>query len=141
MDRTEEVSGGLVIAGGNGAELLESGEEVLDKVARFVEFSIIVSGDLAISLGRDDGQLASGDQRGDDPLIGIERLIGDQRIGQHGREQVIGSDEIMGLSACQEEAHGVAQGIDQGMDLGAQPAARASDRLVFAGFFSAPALC
>jgi len=45
------------------------------------------------------------------------------------------------LAAGQEEADRVAQRIDQGVYLGAQSAARSPDRLVFAGFFSAPALC
>jgi len=39
------------------------------------------------------------------------------------------------------EADRVAQGINQSMDLGAQPAAGPSDRLIFAVFFLAPALC
>jgi hypothetical protein len=54
---------------------------------------------------------------------------------------MIGADEIMCLPAGQEEAKRVAQRIDQGMDLGAQSAARAANRLVRTGFFSAPALC
>ena len=36
IDGSEEVAGGLVIAGGDGAELLEPGEEVLDQMARLV---------------------------------------------------------------------------------------------------------
>jgi len=45
------------------------------------------------------------------------------------------------LAAGQEEADRIAQRIDQGVYLGAQSAARAPDRLVLVGFFSAPALC
>jgi hypothetical protein len=54
---------------------------------------------------------------------------------------VIGPDQVVRLAAGQEEADRVAQRVDQGVDLGAQSAARASDRLVFANFFWAPALC
>jgi hypothetical protein len=54
---------------------------------------------------------------------------------------MIGADQIMRLTAGEEEVDGVAQRIDQGMDLGAQSAARATDRLVLADFFWAPALC
>ena len=43
MDGGEEVAGGLVIAGGDGTELLEFGEEVLDQVARLIEVSVIVA--------------------------------------------------------------------------------------------------
>ena len=37
MDRGQEISGGFVVAGGDGAELLEFGEEIFDQVSRFVE--------------------------------------------------------------------------------------------------------
>ena len=40
VDGGEEISGGLVIARGNGAEPLEFTEEILDQVARFVEFPV-----------------------------------------------------------------------------------------------------
>jgi hypothetical protein len=39
------------------------------------------------------------------------------------------------------KANRVAQGIDRGMNLGAQSTFAASDGLVGAPFFSAPALC
>jgi hypothetical protein len=57
------------------------------------------------------------------------------------RQQHIGSIQIAGLTAGQMKADGVAQGIDRGMNFGAQPAFAASDGLVGAPFFSAPALC
>jgi hypothetical protein len=47
----------------------------------------------------------------------------------------------MGLARRQDEAQRIAQRIDKRMNLGAQPAFAASDRLVFAVFFCAPALC
>ena len=54
---------------------------------------------------------------------------------------MVGADQIMRLSAGQVEADRIAKRIDQGVDLGAQAAARTPDRLVFASFFWAPALC
>ena len=57
------------------------------------------------------------------------------------RDPRLGALQVMGLARCQEEADWIAQGIDQGMDLGAQSAFAAPDRLVFAVFFWAPALC
>jgi hypothetical protein len=80
-------------------------------------------------------------QQHDDPFIGVEGFVTDQHIGLHVRQQMIGADQIMRLTAGEEEVDGVAQRIDQGMDLGAQSAARATDRLVLADFFWAPALC
>jgi hypothetical protein len=41
VDGSEEVLGGLVVAGCDGAELLESGEEVLDQMTRLVEIAVI----------------------------------------------------------------------------------------------------
>jgi hypothetical protein len=76
-----------------------------------------------------------------DALLGIERLVGDQRVGLHLGQKMICTDQIMRFAAGQEEAGRVAERIDGGMDLGAQSAARAPDRLVLAGFFWAPALC
>ncbi len=54
---------------------------------------------------------------------------------------MISADQVVDLAASQMKAERIAERIDQGMDFGAQPAARAPDRLVLAGFFWAPALC
>ncbi len=43
MDRAEEVSGGLVIAGRDSSELLELADEILDEMARFVHLSVEIS--------------------------------------------------------------------------------------------------
>ena len=40
MDGGEEISGGFVVAGGNGSELFEFAEEVFDQMACFGEFLI-----------------------------------------------------------------------------------------------------
>ena len=140
MDCGEEVAGGLVISRGDGAVLLEPGKEVLDQMARLEQLPVIVAADLPVGLRRDHHGLARGEQRIDDPFLGIERLIGDQRAGLHRRQQLVGAGQIMRLAWGEEEAQGIAQGIDQGMDLGAQPAFAAADRLI-AVFFLAPALC
>jgi hypothetical protein len=47
----------------------------------------------------------------------------------------------MGLARRQDEVQRIAQRIDKRMNLGAQPAFAAPDRLAFAVFFCAPALC
>jgi hypothetical protein len=47
----------------------------------------------------------------------------------------------MGLPRSQKEGQRIAQAIDHGMDFRAQSAFAAPDRLVFAVFFWAPALC
>jgi hypothetical protein len=47
----------------------------------------------------------------------------------------------MGLAWRQQKSQRIAERIDQRVNLGAQPAFAAPDRLVFARFFWAPALC
>jgi hypothetical protein len=54
---------------------------------------------------------------------------------------VVGTDQVVSLTASQKHAGRVSERIDEGVDLGAQSAARAPDGLVIAGFFWAPALC
>ena len=135
MNGGEEVSCGLVVAGGDAAELLELGEEVLDQVPCFVEVAIVIPAHLAVGLWGDHDGLAGGGQRDDHPCIGVESLVGDQRIGLHRRQQMVGARQIVCLAAGQEEAQRIAQGIDQGVNLGAQPSPGAADGLVLAGFF------
>ncbi len=53
MDSGEEVSSGFVVACGDGAELFEFGEEVLDQVSGFVEFLVVKPLFFAIGFGRD----------------------------------------------------------------------------------------
>ena len=47
----------------------------------------------------------------------------------------------MSLARGEEEGERIAQRVDKSMDFGAQSALAAPNRLVFAGFFWAPALC
>lgn len=141
MDAGEEVAGELVVARGDGAELLELAEEVLDQVARFVERFVVGPRRRAAALGRDHRQLAGGGERFDHPGIGVECLVGNQRVGGKRGQEGVGTLQVVRLAGREQEADRVAERIDQGVDLGAQPAFAAADRLVFAGFFCAPALC
>ena len=108
----EEVSGGLVVAGGDGAELLEFGEEIFDEVACLEQVAIIVTADLAVGFGRDHHGLSGGDERIDDALLGVEGFVGDQCIGLYSRQQVIGPDEIMGFTTAQVEIGGISERVD-----------------------------
>ena len=71
VDGGEEISGGFVIACGDGSELFELAEEILDQVARLVELAVKRAGGGAVSPERDDGGFAGLGQGLDDPLIGI----------------------------------------------------------------------
>src|ERR1700756_2024214 len=110
-------------------------------MARAIKLSVVVARRGPVGSRRDHHGLTSGRQRLKYASIGVERLVGDQRIGLHRGQQVVRPHQVVCLAAGQEEADRVAQCVDQGVDLGAQSTARAADRLVLAGFFWAPALC
>ena len=129
LDCGQKVAAGFVVTGGDGSELLEPGEEILDQMTCLEEVAIIVAADLPMGPRRDHHRLAGSNEWLDNPLISIECPIADQGVGLHCRQQVIGADKVMSLAAGQVEADGVAQRVDEGMDLGAQSAARAADRL------------
>ena len=104
LDGGEKVALRLVVAGGDGAELLELGEEVLDQVTCLEEVSVIVAANLPVCLGRDDRGLAGGGQWGEDTFISIEGLVGDDGIGLHGWQEVIGAEQIVRLTSGQVAA-------------------------------------
>ena len=55
MEGGEEISRGFVVARGDGTELFEFAEEVLDEVARLVEVAIKIAAGEAVFSGRDHG--------------------------------------------------------------------------------------
>jgi len=138
---SKEVPPCFVVACCNGTELFDFGKEILDQMARFVDIPIVTAQFAPVGFGRDHRDPANLGKWREDACVGVECLVGDQRAGLHCGQEVVGSDEIMGLAAGQEEADRVTERIDQGVDLGAQSTARTPDRLVLAGFFLAPALC
>ena len=141
MDRREEVGGPLVVAGGDGAELPQLGEEVRDQVPRLVEVLVVRAGVLAVGLGRDDGRLAGPRERPEHALLGVERLVRDHRVGPDPGQQRVGAFEIVRLSGREREPGRVAQRVDRGVDLGRRAALAPADRLGRAVPPLAPALC
>jgi hypothetical protein len=141
MDSGEEVLGGFVVAGGDGAELLELGEEILDQVPGLVELAIVVPRSPSVLPRWNDRRFAGCCERLDDPLVGIKGLVGNERVRLDGRQQAIGPDEIMGLAARQGKANRIAERIHQRMDFGGQPTLAAPDGFVPTPFLRAPAEC
>jgi hypothetical protein len=72
VDGSEEISGGFVVAGGDSSELFEFTEEILDQVARLVEFRVEIARLPTVVSGRDNGRFAGGCQGFADPCISIE---------------------------------------------------------------------
>jgi hypothetical protein len=130
-----------LLSGGDRTKLLDPGEEVLDQVARTIKLSIVIARRGPVGSWRDHRGLTSGGQRLKDALIGVERLVGDQRIGRHRGQHVVSPHQVVCLAAGQKKVNRVAQRVDQSVDLGAQSAARTANRVVLSSFFGAPALC
>jgi hypothetical protein len=119
MDGGPEVPCSFVVTGCDGTELLEFSEEVFDQVSCIVDIPVVGSGDFAVCFRRDHDALVLVGEQGDDPLIGIECFVGDQQIGLHGGQKMIGTDQIVGLAAAQDERCRIAEGIDQSTNFGA----------------------
>jgi len=141
MDRSEEVSRGFVVAGGDRSELFEFAEEIFDQAARLVKFPVVISAFFAIALWRNDRLLSGGQKRLDHSLVGIVSLVGQHRISVEHRQKLIGAVKVMRLSRREKKAGGIAESVDGGVDFRAQSAFAASDCLLFTAFFCAPALC
>lgn len=139
INGAEEVAGGLVVAGGDAAILLELGEELLDQVTRPVQVFVIVTRLFAAALGRNDDAFARVLQPIDHPFLGIVGFVGNNGGCLNARQQRIRAVQVVRLPRRQMKTGRVAQGIDGGMDFRAQPAAAAPDR--FGASFFAPALC
>ena len=137
----QEASRGLVVAGGDGPELLELSEEVFDQVPGLVE--VFVEGAWCRSgFPRwDHRRLARLGQRREHPLVGIEGLVGNEGVRLQPGQKGIRSGQIVLLTAGEMEADRVAKGIHQRVDLGCQPALAAADGLILAKFLGAPAAC
>ena len=75
MDCGEEISGGFVVACGDGSELFELAEEILDEMPRFVYLLVERPLDFAVPLGRDHRGFACRKKRVDDTLVGIEGFV------------------------------------------------------------------
>src|SRR3954469_10817902 len=119
----------LVIAGGDGPELLQLGEGVLDEVAPAIHVAIEVDRGLADGLGRDHRDGPAGVKVCPQP-VHVEGFVAEQGVEGDARNQRPHADAVVALAGQQDEAHQVAEGVDEGDDLGGQTAARAADRLV-----------
>ena len=112
-------------------------------MASFVEMFVIGTRGLAIGPGRNHSSTALCYQAVTDTLIGVVRLICQERFDLIIQllKQDIGAIQIAALSCRQVKACWVTQRIASGVNLCAQPTFAAPDGLVVIVFFAAPALC
>src|SRR5215203_4945206 len=129
MDSGGVAGVGLVVAGGDGPELLQLGEGVLDQVAPSVHVEVEADDGLAVRLGRDHRGGAAGVKLRPEP-VGVEGFVAEQRAEGEALDQRRHADSVVALAGQQGEAHQIAERVDQGEDLGGQATARAADSLV-----------
>ena len=138
MDTGEESLGELVVARGDGPEMLELVEETLDEIAFAIEDEVARARGFSVGFGWDDWDDRSIVEGGDEG-VGVEVLVGDQSAGIDGFDQRFGADEIMILARAEHHLDRIAEGVDERMNFGGQSAAGSADRLIPP--FCAPALC
>jgi hypothetical protein len=125
----EEVSGELVVSGGDGSEILDAAIGAFDDVAPFVAFGIEEEGALAIGFVGDDGDGAAAIEQGAQ-MIGVIALVADQPgAGCDVAQQRRCEGDVGDVAAAQAEGERPAGMIDQGVDFGRAPTARAADGL------------
>ena len=139
MDPGKKISGEFIIAGRDGAKVLEFVEEVLNEITLAIEGKIAEQRRGAARVGRNHG----GDlpvREGLNEAVGVVCLVGDERSWIGMLEQRLAASEIVVLSWRENELDGIAESIDQSVNFRAQSAAGSTDCLR-AVFFRAPALC
>jgi hypothetical protein len=140
VDCAEEVSRELIVACRYRTKLLEFSEETLDQVAFFVENEIAFPFVFAIAPWRND----DGDSRVAQPFdqgVCIVTFVAEQRAASDAFEQLPRGANIVDVAGRQNKPDRIAQGVGERMDFACQTAPGASDGLVLAPFFRAPALC
>ena len=80
MDACEEVSGGLFVAGGDGAKVLDVVEETFDEVALAIEREVALARRLAICPRRNDG-LDAADFEMLNEAVAILAFVGEEGWG------------------------------------------------------------
>jgi len=139
-DRCQEVSGELVVAGGDAAHVLELVEEALDEVALPVSLEIDGADHPHIALAGDVGGGSTRGEEFDDrasavPAIGDRLASGAQAIDQARQGGLVGS-----LTGCQQQPNRQAHRVHDSMDFGAQSPTRTANGVILAPFFP-PAAC
>src|SRR5215207_7278171 len=129
MDGSGVAGVGFVVASGNGPELLQLGEGVLDEVAPAVHVAVEADDGFAVDLGRDHRGGPAIVQVRPEP-VHIECFVAEQGPEGDTLNQRPHADTVVVLAGQQDETHQGAEGVDKSDDLGRQTAARAADGLV-----------
>lgn len=108
---------------------------------RLIQRFIVCSRALSVLFRWDHGDFPRRRQWFDHAFVRVISFVREQRLGFHPGHQSIRSGEVMDLSGGQKDRQGITQRIHQSVDFGTQATLAAPNRLIFRGFFLAPALC
>lgn len=130
----------FVVSSGKTAELLESIEEALDKVAHLVAFPVKGARGQSMAPRRNHGFSPRGCNRFDEG-VAVIAFVRHDRLARDEFNQRRPLRNVGRIATRQDQPQWIAQRIDAGMNLCGQPAARTTDRLIATVFLGAPAAC
>lgn len=120
MDKSEEVTGSLTVAGGDTAVMFEFAEVTLDPVPLGIEGKVTGAGGLAVGPGRNDNlRLVLVDIIND--LVGIITLIGQDGPNLKSSHEGEGLGVIGTIPGREDKPHRIAERINRRVDLGGYP--------------------
>lgn len=121
--------------------MLEFEKEGFDEVALLIAFGVVGPGGEAVGLRRNNGLNALVVKPLEHPFFGVVSSVGQKLPSLQVAQQGVSPLQVVRLTGREEETRRVAERVTGGVNLRTQSAAAASDGLVFAPFFRAPALC
>jgi hypothetical protein len=125
----QEVSGELIIAGGDASEILEPAKAAFDDIASLVGAFVEAVEGCSVGLVRNDGDCAAAEDVGAEGVT-IVALVGDEYAHRRSEVQKGRRDRDVGiLSRSEMECARSAIRVAQGVDFRGASAARAADRL------------
>ena len=132
MDACEEISGGLFVAGCDGAKVLDVVEETFHEVALAIEREVALARRLAICPRRNDG-LDAADFEMLAEAIAIIAFVGEEGCGFHILGQDLGPRYVVNVSAGEAHRQRIAQRIDDGVNLVRQSYAEKTSKRTLIG--------
>ena len=140
VEAGEEVAGGLLVARGDGSEMLDDVEEAFDEVALTIEGEVAIALAFAVRFWRDD-RANGAHLKALDEAVCVISLVSEERFGLDLGGECFSLGDIVNLAAGETDRQRISQSIDDGVDFGGETAARTAYGLVDAVFFRAPTLC
>ena len=130
MNSGQEISGKLIISGGDAAEVLEPAKAALNDISAFVSAFVEAMDDDAVGFVGDDG-LGAATNDFAAKVVAVIPFVGEERAHGRRERQNIGRRRDIGVLAwCQMQDDRPAERIAQRMDFCRAASTRAADCLI-----------